>query len=154
MTHEQAIELLKIPIHCADKGDEKDMREALDMAIKALEQEPSQVKNELKDELNELEPCSDAVSRQAVLDCFCGMLKMDEDTIPHVKDYLQTVVDRIKALPPVEPKRQDAIPKSVIDDIREEIEDYVCNKEEDTAKAQGMLNALQIMDEHIKAVEE
>ena len=35
-----------------------------------------------------------------------------------------------------------------IEQIRAEIEDYVCNKEEDTAKAQGMLNVLQIIDKY------
>lgn len=86
MTNQEAIELLQTPIHCADKGDEEDMREALSMAIKALEnhdtfmkysyeqgkkdalsQEPCRVKNELNVELNvELKPCTDAVSREAV----------------------------------------------------------------------------------------
>ena len=40
MSREEAIELLKIPIHCEDKGDEKDLRDAMNMAISALEQEP------------------------------------------------------------------------------------------------------------------
>ena len=38
--------------------------------------------------------------------------------------------------------------EDVLDQIRAEIEDYVCNKEEDTAKAQGMLNVLQIIDKY------
>ena len=38
--------------------------------------------------------------------------------------------------------------ENVLEQIRAEIEDYVCNKEEDTAKAQGMLNALQIIDNY------
>lgn len=38
--------------------------------------------------------------------------------------------------------------ENVLEQIRAEIEDYVCNKEEDTAKAQGMLNALQIIDKY------
>ena len=38
--------------------------------------------------------------------------------------------------------------EKVLEQIRDEIEDYVCNKEEDTAKAQGMLNVLQIIDKY------
>lgn len=37
--------------------------------------------------------------------------------------------------------------KDKLSEIRERIEDYVCNKEENTLKAQGMLNALRIMEE-------
>jgi len=36
----------------------------------------------------------------------------------------------------------------VLDKIRAEIEDYVCNHETNTDKAQGMLNALQILDKY------
>ena len=52
----------------------------------------------------EQEPCTDAVSREAVIDCFYGMLRMSEVSIPHVKEYLQTVIDRINELPPVTQK--------------------------------------------------
>ena len=38
--------------------------------------------------------------------------------------------------------------KDVFDKIRAEIEDYVCNHETNTDKAQGMLNALQILDKY------
>lgn len=40
MTREDAIDFLKVKIHCEDKGDERDMREAMDIAIKSLKQEP------------------------------------------------------------------------------------------------------------------
>lgn len=40
--------------------------------------------------------------------------------------------------------------RSMLEDIRAEIEDYVCNKETDTVKAQGMLNALGIMERYMK----
>lgn len=36
----------------------------------------------------------------------------------------------------------------VLNKIRAEIEDYVCNHETNTDKAQGMLNALQILDKY------
>jgi len=38
--------------------------------------------------------------------------------------------------------------EKVLDKIRAEIEDYVCNHETNTDKAQGMLNALQILDKY------
>ena len=34
---------------------------------------------------------------------------------------------------------------------KEEILDYVCNKEENTEKAQGMLNALKIVEKHMES---
>ena len=36
MTDKEAIQFLQTPIECADKGDERDFREAMDMGIKAL----------------------------------------------------------------------------------------------------------------------
>ena len=54
--------------------------------------------------------------------------------------YCDTLRDLVNNAPTVD----------VLEQIREEIEDYVCNKEKDTAKAQGMLNALQIIDRHMK----
>lgn len=36
----------------------------------------------------------------------------------------------------------------VLDKIKGEIEDYVCNHETNTDKAQGMLNVLQILDKY------
>lgn len=38
--------------------------------------------------------------------------------------------------------------EEVLDKIRAKIEDYVCNHETNTDKAQGMLNALQILDKY------
>lgn len=38
--------------------------------------------------------------------------------------------------------------EKVLDKIKDEIEDYVCNHETNTEKAQGMLNALQILDKY------
>ena len=40
--------------------------------------------------------------------------------------------------------------QKLFDEIKEEILDYVCNKEENTEKAQGMLNALKIVEKHIE----
>ena len=95
MTREEAIAILKTPIHCADKGDEKEMREALELAIKALSQEPcddtvSIRKDALKTRVGNIvaynvewlkkhwqmemdivcgvKPCDDAISRDAVIE--------------------------------------------------------------------------------------
>lgn len=45
-------------------------------------------------------------------------------------------------------KNPIVIERAVLDKIRAEIEDYVCNHETNTDKAQGMLNALQILDKY------
>lgn len=38
--------------------------------------------------------------------------------------------------------------EGMLEKIKNEIEDYVCNHETNTDKAQGMLNALQILDKY------
>ena len=40
---------------------------------------------------------------------------------------------------------------NIFSSIQEEILDYVCNKEENTEKAQGMLNALKIVEKHMES---
>lgn len=49
MTIDEAKEFLQIDIHCADKGDEEDMRQAMDMAIASLE-----AWDKVKQEINDL----------------------------------------------------------------------------------------------------
>ena len=39
----------------------------------------------------------------------------------------------------------------IFSSIQEEILDYVCNKEENTEKAQGMCNALEIVEKHMES---
>ncbi len=75
MTNKEAIiclqGLLENPL--INKGSY--LAQAIEVAIQALSQEPCRVKNELKVELNELKPCTDAVSRDAILEglkgCIC-----------------------------------------------------------------------------------
>ena len=55
------------------------------------------------------------------------------------------LLDRLMALPSVNPQEPKA---DVLDKIIAEIENYVCNQEENTMKAQGMLNALGIIDKY------
>ena len=55
MTREDAINIMKVIVHMLEeKYDTDRVEDAVDMAIKALEQEP----------------CADCISRQAVIDCF------------------------------------------------------------------------------------
>ena len=91
MTNKQAVGVIKFEIACVNRQDTpqctrdckkcdlclptEDVLQAYEMAIKALSQEPCRVKNELNVELNELKPCTDAVSRDAILEglkgCIC-----------------------------------------------------------------------------------
>ena len=48
------------------------------------------------------------------------------------EEHVEVIKERIKAIPSVEP---------TLDSIRESIEEYTCNIETDTARAQKMLNA-------------
>jgi hypothetical protein len=54
-------------------------------------------------------------------------------------DWIQTVIDR---QPTVE-----AIPKDQINKAIEKIEQYICDVETDTVKAQGMAHALEIFEQ-------
>ena len=82
MTREEAIEFLRSPIKCSDKGDERDLREAMDMAIKSLKQEP----------------CDDCISRHAVLYTIFGSRSN------FYNEFDQGFfADKIRALPPVTP---------------------------------------------------
>ena len=86
----------------ADAWAVKEVTEALqsisERLDKALSQEPCRVKNELKVELNELEPCGDAVSRQAVMNIVKDMHGLAR------ADVLSDAVKRLKDLPPVKQK--------------------------------------------------
>lgn len=97
MTKKEAIEFLGIEIHCADKGDERDLRKAMDMGIEALKRES----------------CGDYISRQAVLD-LCdmqGWFKIPyeyTDGNKHIKGYDEgriINITKLEKLPPVQPIR-------------------------------------------------
>ena len=81
MTREEAIEALTSKdVHNSDK-----MLEALDMAVKALEQEP----------------CEDCVSREAVIN-----ITWQDPTYTDPLNVLTEVRDKVKALPPVTPTQR------------------------------------------------
>lgn len=86
MTREEAIAFLQGRIDLIDKyyPDIKDYREALDMAIKALEQ-----------------PSEDCVSRQSMLD---AITEIDDNT--NMDIYTNEVREIIKDLPPVTPTQK------------------------------------------------
>jgi DNA-directed RNA polymerase subunit RPC12/RpoP len=81
MTREEAIEYLKLADTTVGKKIKTRIAEAIEMAIKALEQEP----------------CEDAISRQAALDCLTatGLKKYD---------YILNARNKIKSLPSVAPQ--------------------------------------------------
>jgi len=95
MTREEAIDKLIYSRQVADDEYQKDWCEALDMAIKALEQEPCNTDTckVVKAYMNEWDKPnnSDAISRQAVLDIVNNPLNIRLDEI-------------IKQLPPVTPQ--------------------------------------------------
>lgn len=101
MTREEAIKELKedielyIPLHGTIDDVDRDLPDgrlitALEMGIKALEQEP----------------CDNAVSRQAVID----IVDSYSDSQSNVEDVTQDIISYIVALPPVNPQPyEDAI---------------------------------------------
>ena len=104
MTREEAIEVIKQDIPCEH---DTDLIEALELAIKALEQ------NERAEEwyklfvekLDEQQPCEDAVNREAVLDTLNQMDKaLDEDRT--VENYKALLIECYKVLTSVTPKQK------------------------------------------------
>ena len=83
MTNKEAINFLQSKIDLIDKyyPDVKDYREALVIAIEALEQKP----------------CEDCISRQAVLDCF-------KKWQPYMATRLLDFEKELSELPPVTPR--------------------------------------------------
>ena len=107
---EKAIEMLKVNIHCEDKGDEEDMRIALDMAISALKQMPETTTN--NDHIEYINypiiTCDDAISREAVLDTtICEGISCNECSFNEIDGKSGCLLHaRIDALPPVTPSRR------------------------------------------------
>lgn len=61
----------------------------------------------------------------------------------------KSISDTIRKTIEKEYRKENEV-KSIINNAREEIEDIVCNKETNTDKAQGMLNALNIMLKYVE----
>lgn len=111
-----------------DKRLNSSEHEAVRMAIKALEQEPQtdeiilskkEYRELLSDEFEhgydkglsdaitslEQEPCNDAISRQAAIDCLNADFTIDgKENMETVVDYINGAFKQIKALPSVTPK--------------------------------------------------
>lgn len=92
----------------ADAWAVKEVTEALQSISKrldkALSQEPCRVKNELNVELNELKPCTDAVSREAVLNAICDYVAFEEYEDKSHTFTIRPLTKRIKQLPSVTQK--------------------------------------------------
>ena len=73
---------------CYEQGNMREQKEALDMAIKALEQEP----------------CEDTISRQAAIDALTA-LEEPAPTARHLS-AIYDCEDAIKALPSAQPERK------------------------------------------------
>ena len=98
MTREEAIADIRDNIKPIVGG------KSLDMAIKALEQEP----------------CEDCISRQAVL-AIAGDSCLDLDSYEDTREFC----DEIKALPPVTPQPMSGYIS--IDDAMSAFDDFMCN---------------------------
>ena len=124
MTREEAIEHLKRADTTVGQTTKTRTAEALEMAIKALEQEP----------------CEDCISRQAVLG----------KAIDYGSNTYLIPVNSVKALPPVTPQSKT----DVLDQIRAEIEREIIPRNSDQydseAKWQnlGLRMALTVIDKH------
>ena len=94
MTREDAIKRLKLWLICSEEYTEDDvsMNEAIRIAINSLE-----IDEQYELEYEQIEPCEDAISRQAVLE-FIGK------QIDHSLWAFEKLVNGIKDLPPVDPQ--------------------------------------------------
>lgn len=48
----------------------------------------------------------------------------------------------------------DVVPRKIIEDAIDSVEDYVCNKEKDTTKAQGMCDAITMIEDYMRRNED
>ena len=69
----------------------------------------------------------------------------EKSTNPNYRVNMHNIKSIISNAPTVE-----AIPKSLLEQAIDYVEDYVCNHEKDTVKAQGMCDALTMIEEYIK----
>lgn len=126
MTNEEAIEILNNWSPWQEIGDYDRFRDALDMSIKALEQQP----------------CEDCISRQAVLDGLASIAKAKAKSDAQ-KSLMGRVMFFTEQLPSVTPKGvtvtdfadrcRECGREKVLDKIREEIEhlhDWAFSREE------------------------
>lgn len=113
MTREEAIEVIEQDIPCEH---DTDLIEALDMAIKSLEQESCdkyiteidhlrKYISKLETQIVEQEPCDDCVSRQATLNAIIKELCIkDENYLLQSEKTIYNVVKNMLSVTPQEPK--------------------------------------------------
>lgn len=91
MTREEAIETIKAAIAEVEWEYPMNYAAAFEVAIKALEQEP----------------CEDAISRQAAIDCLNANFTIEgKENMETVVDYINGAFKQIKALPSVIPQQK------------------------------------------------
>ena len=154
MTNEQAKKMLKAKLECLkretsgtdfdcnnsncdecslnyEQGNMREQKEALDMAIKALEQQP----------------CEDCISRKALLEEIengikAGNYEEGYEEYPHIND-MDDIIECIKYADSVQPKPRT----DVLDKIRAEIErEY--KDECEHPYGQGLRRAIEIIDKY------
>ena len=133
MTREEAIKRIKDHkiVHKMNEPRAIYISEALDMGIKALEQQPS----------------GDAISRQAVLNTLDYIDKtLDEDRT--VEKYKEMLKECYEVLPSVTSQQT-----STLDKIREEISEHA-DKLKDSLYGDVMRHCIEIIDEYIAESEE
>ena len=84
--------------------------------------------------------CEDCISREEVK----KEIKIAYSNAWDISDMAGDLSDEIDALPRVYPKSD----KTSIEEAINHVEDYICNQEKDTVKAQGMAQALDMIEEY------
>ena len=99
MTRERTIEQLKLMLRCPEDNLDDEDREAVEVCIEALEQEP----------------CDDCISREEALQALCKAVHKNDDTIPCPnqrvsclwnKTKVQDYAEEILKLPSVTPQQR------------------------------------------------
>ena len=159
---------------CLDKEELHKANKAIDMAIKALEQEPCEDVisrteairvasgychwSNIPDELAKLPsvnpiPCEDAISRQAVIDGLASIAKAKARSDAQ-KAMMGRTMFFVEQLPSVSTEKTRWIPVSVIEDIKADIKSkYVSlrhrtDEDIELGECMGLKIALGIIDSH------
>lgn len=118
MTRDEAISIMNVIVHMLEPQYDTDrIEDAVEMAIKALEQEPCEnccngnqiekaklcQKSYLAGMEHKQEPCEDAVSRQAVIDTIDKWVKSMHVLIALPANEVTPLFESVHELPPVTP---------------------------------------------------
>lgn len=135
MTRDEAISIMNVIVHMLEPQYDTDrIEEAVEMAIKALDQQPTDavdrvtIKEYLESFGNiktEQEPCDDCISRSAVL-AIAGDSCLDLDSYEDTREFC----DEIKELPPVTPQQKWILCKDRMPDYHQLVltsdGEYIC----------------------------